>query len=159
MGAGVKHRVATTDISPDGMGLPQPVPDGDLVTVAGATTGQVVFALGQKSREDTVFHMKHGDVLVEGEFEPSGWSRPKKFKELGDIEIVAGREKLKTFGNEEIGRKGIGNVEGKVADHGKFGGAEVVERTKVPDEDSIRFCTFDQTKKPGLTGFLDSRSG
>jgi hypothetical protein len=41
--------------------------------------------------------MKHGDVLVEGEFKPSGWSRAKKFKQLGDIEIVARSEALKSF--------------------------------------------------------------
>jgi hypothetical protein len=48
------------------------VADGDSVMVAGTAAGEVVFALGQKSREDAVFHMKHRDVLVKGEFEPSG---------------------------------------------------------------------------------------
>jgi hypothetical protein len=49
------------------------VTDGDTVMVTGATTGEVVFALGEKSGEDAVFHMKHGDVLVKGEFEPRRW--------------------------------------------------------------------------------------
>jgi hypothetical protein len=72
LGARVKHRVATSDIGTNGMGLADAVTDGDSVMVAGTATGEMVFALGKKSSEDAVFHMKHGDVLVEGEFEPSG---------------------------------------------------------------------------------------
>ena len=72
LGAGVKNGVAATNIGPNGMGFSDAVADGDSVMVAGTAAGEVVFALGQKSREDAVFHMKHGDVLVKGEFEPSG---------------------------------------------------------------------------------------
>ena len=74
LGARVKHGVAATDIGPNGMRFSDTVADGDSVMVAGAATGEMVFALGQKSGEDAVFHMKHRDVLVKGEFEPSGWS-------------------------------------------------------------------------------------
>jgi hypothetical protein len=74
LGAGVKDGVATTDIGPNGMRFSDAVTDGDSVMVAGTATGEMVFALGQKSGKDAVFHMKHGDVLVEGELKPSGWS-------------------------------------------------------------------------------------
>ena len=74
LGARVKHSIAATDIGPNGMRLSNAVADGDSVMVAGTATGEVVFALGKKSSEDAVFHMKHGDVLVKGEFEPRGWS-------------------------------------------------------------------------------------
>jgi hypothetical protein len=74
LGARVKHRVAATDIGSNGMRFPDSVTDGDTVMVAGAAAGEMVFALGEKSGEDAVFHMKHRDVLVKGEFEPSGWS-------------------------------------------------------------------------------------
>jgi hypothetical protein len=66
---------------------------------------------------------------------------------------------LKTFGYEEIGRKRIGNVEGKVANHGEFGRSEVVESSEVSDKNSIGLGVLDQTKKPGLSGFLDSWGG
>jgi hypothetical protein len=56
------------------MRFPDAVTDGDTVMVTGAATGEMVFAFGKKSSEDAVFHMKHGDVLVKGEFEPRGWS-------------------------------------------------------------------------------------
>ena len=72
MGAGDKHGVAATNIGPNGMRFSDAIADGDSVMVAGTAAGEVVFALGQKSREDAVFHMKHRDVLVKGEFEPSG---------------------------------------------------------------------------------------
>jgi len=68
--ARVKHGVAATDIGPNWMRFSDAVADGDSVMVAGSATGEVVFALGKKSSEDAVFHMKHGDVLVKGEFEP-----------------------------------------------------------------------------------------
>ena len=72
MGARVKHSIAATDIGPNGMRFSDAVTDGDSVMVAGAAAGEMVFAWGKKSSEDAVFHMKHGDVLVEGEFEPRG---------------------------------------------------------------------------------------
>ena len=74
LGARVKHCIAATDISANGMRFPDAIADGDSVMVAGTATGEMVFALGQKSGEDAVFHMKHGDVLMEGEFEPRRWS-------------------------------------------------------------------------------------
>ena len=74
LGARVKHRVAAADIRSNGMRFSDAVAYGDTVMVAGATAGEMVFALGEKSGEDAVFHMKHGDVLVKGQFEPSGWS-------------------------------------------------------------------------------------
>ena len=73
MGAGVKHGVAATNIGPNGMRFSDAVADGDSVMVAGTAAGEVIFSLGEKSGEDTVFHMKHWDVLVEGELEPRRW--------------------------------------------------------------------------------------
>jgi hypothetical protein len=74
LGARVKHGVAATDIGSDGMRFSYAVAYSDSVMVAGAAAGEMVFALGEKSGEDAVFHMKHRDVLVEGEFEPRRWS-------------------------------------------------------------------------------------
>jgi hypothetical protein len=82
----------------------------------------------------------------------------EKFKELSDIEVVARSETFKAFGYEEICRERIGNVEGKVADHGEFSRSEVVESTEVADEDSVGFGILDQAEKSGFTGLLDSRS-
>ena len=66
LGARVKHRVAAADIGSDGMRFSDAVSDGDSVMVAWTATGEMVFASGQKSGEDAVFHMKHWDVLVKG---------------------------------------------------------------------------------------------
>ena len=74
LGAGVEHGVAAADIGSNGMRFADAIADGDSVMVAWTATGEMVFAFGQKSGEDAVFHMKHGDVLVEGELKPSRWS-------------------------------------------------------------------------------------
>ena len=66
MGAGVKYGIAATDISANGMRFPDAIADGDSVMVAGTATGEMIFAFREKSGEDTVFHMKHRDVLVKG---------------------------------------------------------------------------------------------
>ena len=80
LGAGVEHGVAAADIGSNGMRFADAIADGDSVMVAGTATGEMVFALGQKSGEDAVFHMKHGDLLVEGEFEPRGWGGVEEFE-------------------------------------------------------------------------------
>jgi hypothetical protein len=46
LGARVEHGVAATDIGPNGMRFADTVAYGDSVMVAGATTGEVVFAFG-----------------------------------------------------------------------------------------------------------------
>jgi hypothetical protein len=38
--------------------------------------------------------MKHGDVLVKGEFEPFRWGQAEKFHKLSDVEVVAWSEEL-----------------------------------------------------------------
>ena len=73
LGAGVEHGVAAADIGPNGMRFSDAVADSDTMMVAGTATSEMVFALGQKSGEDAVFHMKHWDVLVKGQFEPRRW--------------------------------------------------------------------------------------
>ena len=74
LGARVKHSIAATDIGPNGMRFPDAIADGNSVMVAGTATGEMVFAFREKSGEDTVFHMKHRNVLVKGEFKPGRWS-------------------------------------------------------------------------------------
>ena len=74
LGSRVKYGVAATDIGPDGMRFSDAVADGDSVMVARAPAGEVIFSLRQESGKDAVLHMKHGDVLVKGEFKPRRWS-------------------------------------------------------------------------------------
>ncbi len=78
---------------------------------------------------------------------------------MSDIEIVARSDPLKTFADEEIGGEGIRHVEGEVADHGEFGGSEVVESAEIADEDSVGVGVLDQAEKSGFSSFLNSGSG
>jgi hypothetical protein len=82
----------------------------------------------------------------------------EKFKELGDIQIVARCETFQPFGDKKIGGEGIRHVEGEVADHGEFGGTEIIKGAEVADEDSVGFGVLDQSEKTCLSGFLNSRS-
>jgi hypothetical protein len=70
LGTRIKHRVAAADIGSNGMRFADAVADSDTMMVTGAAACQMVFALGQKSGEDAVFHMKHRNVLVKGELKP-----------------------------------------------------------------------------------------
>ena len=114
---GVENGVAATDIGPDGVGFTDAIADGDAVAVARATAGEVVFALRKKGGEDAVLHVKHRDMLVQGELKPFRWGDAEKLKNLADIEIVAGGEPFQSFSLKKVGGEGVGDIEGEVPDH------------------------------------------
>jgi hypothetical protein len=62
------------------MGFTDSITSGNSMAITRTTAAEVVFAFGQKSGKDAVFHMKHGDVLVEGEFKPRGWGGVEEFE-------------------------------------------------------------------------------
>ena len=95
--AGIENRISATHIGADGMGLAYPVSHRDAVTVTRAATGEVILALGEEGGKNAVLHMKHGDVLVEGELKPFGWCDAEKFQKLADVEVVTGSESLEAF--------------------------------------------------------------
>ena len=151
---GVENGVAATDIGPDGVGFTDAIANGDAVAVARSTTGEVVFSLRKKGGEDAVLHVKHWDVLVEGELKPVRWGDAEKFENLADIEVVAGGEPFQFFGLEKVCGEGVGDIEGEVADHRQPGRAEVVEPAEVPDEDAVWLGILDQAEKACFTGLL-----
>ena len=159
LGAGVKDGVAATDIGPDGMGLANAVADGDPVAVTWAAAGEVVFTLGEKSGEDTVLHVKHRDVLMESELEPSRRGGAKELMNLGDIEVVAWGEGAESFGNKKVGGERVRHVEGEVAHHRELEGSKMIKATKVSDEDSIRLGVFDEAEEARFSCFLDPGCG
>ena len=97
MGPGVKNGVAATDVGPDGVGFSHAIPYGDPVAVARPTAGEVVFSLRKEGGKDAMLHVKHRDVLVEGELKPVRWGDAEKFENLADIEIVAGSQPFQSF--------------------------------------------------------------
>jgi hypothetical protein len=157
--AGVEDGVAATNIGPDGMGLANAVADGDPVAVTGAATGEVVFALGEKGGEDTVLHVKHGNVLVEGQLKPFRRGGVKELEDLADVQVVAGSDGAKALGNKEVRGERVGHIEGEVAHHRELEGAEMIKATKVADEDSIRLGVFDEAEEAGFSCFLDPGCG
>lgn len=100
--------------------------------------------------------MKHGDVLVEGEFKPRGRGGVEEFEQLRNIEIIAGSDALEAFGDKEIGGEGVGDIEGEVPDDRDIQGAEVVQTAKVSNEDTVGLGIFDKAEKSSLARLLNS---
>ena len=139
LGAGVKDGIAAANVSPDRVGLADPVANADAVAVARPTASEVILALREKRGEDAVLHVKHGDVLVKRYLEPRRRGDAEKLKNLTDIEIITGGEPLKSFALEKLGGKGVGDVEGKVAGHGEPARTEVVQAAQVADKNPVGF--------------------
>ena len=100
--------------------------------------------------------MKHGDVLVEGEFKPGGRGGVEEFEELRNIEIIARSDALEAFGDKEIGGEGIGDIEREVPDDRDIQGAEVVQTAKVSNEDTVGLGIFDEAEKSSFARLLNS---
>ena len=100
--------------------------------------------------------MKHGDVLVEGEFKPRGWGGVEEFEQLRNIEIIAGSDALEAFGDIEIGGEGVGDIEGEVPDDRDIQGAEVVKAAKVSNENTVGLGIFDEAEKSSFARLLNS---
>src|ERR1017187_1168856 len=84
--------------------------------VAGAAAIRVVRAAGEKGAEDAMFHVKHGDMLMNSDLEPLRWRGLQERLELGEFQIVGGRDALQTDPRLEIvRRKPVGNVERVIA--------------------------------------------
>ena len=100
LGPGVEDGVAATGISPDRVGFANAVADGNAVSVTGASASEVVLTLRKEGGKDAVLHMKHRDVLMEGELKPFRRGGAKEFEDLADVQVVARRERAKAFGNK-----------------------------------------------------------
>jgi hypothetical protein len=74
LGLGVEDGVAAADVGDEGVGLADAVAEVELVVVAGAAAGAVVFSVGECVGEDAVLHVEHGHVLVDDRFEKL-WGR------------------------------------------------------------------------------------
>ena len=100
--------------------------------------------------------MKHGDVLVEGEFKPRGRGGVEEFEQLRNIEIIAGSDALEAFGDKEIGGEGVGDIEGEIPDDRDIQGAEVVQTAKVSNKDTVGLGIFDEAEKSSFARLLNS---
>lgn len=73
LGAAVEEGVTAADIGLEAMELADAVAEVDDVFFAGSAAVFVGGAGAEEGAEDAMLHMKHGHVLVEGEFQPIGW--------------------------------------------------------------------------------------
>ena len=94
MRLGIEDSVAAADIGDERMRLADAVAQVELVVVAGAAAGAVVFSVGQRVGEDAVLHVEHGHVLVDDHFEKCGIDAGEQGAELIPIQIVRRDEAL-----------------------------------------------------------------
>ena len=94
LGERVEDGVAATGVGFEGMLRADAVAELDLVLVAGTAAIGVIRAVGKERAEDAVLHVKHGHVLVNGDFKPVGRGSWSKRFELHEIQIVGGRNPL-----------------------------------------------------------------
>lgn len=82
------------------------------VLLAGTSAVFVSGAFTEKDAEHTMLHMKHGHVLVEGQFEPVAGRMIGEFEDLADVEVVGNGEAIE-FGLllEQLCGDGVGDVE------------------------------------------------
>lgn len=108
---GVEERVAAADIGPQGVLHANTVAEVDAVFLAGSAAIRVVGPIGKECRKDAVLHMKHGHVVVQGEFEPLRRCVAEKGEDLGDIEVVGDRESGEASTHEDGGGDRIRDVQ------------------------------------------------
>ena len=111
MSAGIEDGVSATGISFEDMLGPDPIAQFDLVPVTGPAAVGVIGSLRKKGAEDTVLHVKHWHVLVEGDLEPRGRSGLQECFQLGKIQIIRSGHALQPETAQEVfGSQGIGDV-------------------------------------------------
>ena len=69
LGLGVEDGVAAADVGDEGVRLADAVAEVELMAIAGAAAGAVVFSVRERVGEDAVLHVEHGHVLVDDGFE------------------------------------------------------------------------------------------
>jgi len=124
LGDCVEESVAAAHVGGEGMFHAEAVAQLDLVGVTGATAIRFVRAGRQNRAEDAVLHMEHGHVLVDDDFEPSGWDGGDQVEKLIAVEIVGGSDFGRALLNEVMSREFVGGVEGVIGDNGNVTLAE-----------------------------------
>src|SRR5262245_30582030 len=117
LGAGIEERVAAASIGAEEVLDADTVAEPYLVSIAGTTTVGEVGALGKESAEDTVFHVKHGHVLVNHYFKPGRRSGAQQDLQLVCIQVIGSGDPLQAEAvNKIIRSQTIGDVEREIAD-------------------------------------------
>lgn len=156
LSSGVEDRVATAGVGLEGVLGANPVSKSDLVLVAGTPAIPIILAGGKEGAEHAMLHVKHGHVLVERDFEPTGRSGANEVLELIGVEIVTGGNVLQTeFSDEVLRGQRVGDVEREIADAPEIG--EGVQMFVVSNENAVWVAGAHLVENPFLPGFEDPR--
>ena len=105
-----------------------------------------------------MLHVKHGHVLVQGDFEPVGLGGSEHGVELICIQIVGGGEALEFPAFYEVlGGEVVGDVEGEISSEALVG--EGVEVLVVSGEEAVGTAVAELLDGPVFAGFEHTRWG
>ena len=165
LGDGIEEGVAAADIGAERMLHPNAITQMDAVCLARASAVGMILALREEGSKDAVLHMKHRHVLVKGELKPLRRSRPKEIKHLTNIQIIANGDAFESPPiihiplHEELGGKGIGNIQRKITDRSELRFLKVGDGSEVANEDAVGGGIGDQLEESLLGSLLDPRGG
>ena len=103
-----------------------------------------------------MLHVKHGHVLVDGDFEPFRRRAAEKRFQLGEVQVIGRSDPFKAeFVTEIIGRKMIGNIE-RIIPHTPLACKES-QMIVIPDQVAIRLRRAHLFQSLFLAHFEDPR--
>ena len=122
LGAGlrprIEHGITATNVCFHGMFSPDTVAQFQINSVARPAAIRVIRSLRQERAENTMFHVKHRHVLMNGHFEPIRRGSLQERFQLGKIQVVRGGDPLQAELVLEIIRaQPIRDVEREIADN------------------------------------------
>lgn len=108
---GMKEGIAASDIGTERVLHANSVTQVDAVLLAGATAIRMVGAFRQKCSEHAMLHMKHGHVMVKGEFEPLGGRFAEEGQNLRNVQVVGDGQTGEAMPHEDGCSDRVGNIE------------------------------------------------
>ena len=78
-----------------------------------------------------MLHMKHRHVLVEDDFKPLRRSDLQKVERLLGSEIAGNGQPFQSLIDQEMGGKGVGNIQGEIPMESEAGTLEIGHAAKV----------------------------
>src|SRR5262245_6493247 len=117
LGLRIENGISAAGIGFERMLCPDAVTQADIVLVAGAATIPVISSIGKKGTKDAMLHVKHGHMLMKGDFEPFGWRGAQQFGQLLGVQVIGSGKAFQAVPSFEVIRaEWIGDVQGEIGD-------------------------------------------
>ena len=134
---------------------PNSIAEFEVASVTRTPAVRIVRAAGQEGAKYAMLHMKHGHVLVNGNFKPPGRRGLQQRVQLHEVQVVGGGNALQVeLAFEIIGRERVRNVERVIADQPLI--RKKLQLVVVANQIAIRIARPDLFEGPFLAHLEDS---